>query len=113
MFFKIVLPTAALTVAGLVFGLIQYERTAPLADKPSIRLRALTGELPTRDLPGALDAAQAEIEASKAVQAQALALKQKHEQAGAIELDLYRQLEQRINEKATTQWSSPVLVRSN
>ena len=91
MFFKIVLPTAALTVAGLVFGLIQYERTAPLPDKPSIRLRALTGELPTRDLPGALGAAQAEIEASKAVQAQALTLKQKHEQAGAIELDLYRQ----------------------
>ena len=113
MFFKIVLPTAALTVAGLIFGLIQYERTAPLADKPSIRLRALTGGLPTRDLHGALDAAHSEIEASKAVQAQALALKQRHEQAGAIELNLYRQLEQRINEKATTQWSSPVLVRSN
>lgn len=113
MFFKIVLPTAALTVAGLIVGLIQYERAAPLADKPSMRLREMTGEIPTRDLHGAVEAAQAEIEASKAVQAQALALKQKHEHAGAIELDLYRQLEQRINEKATTQWSSPVLARSN
>jgi hypothetical protein len=113
MFFKIALPTAALTVAGLIFGLIQYERTAPLADKPSIRLRALTGELPTRDLHGALDAAQAEVTASQAAQAQAIALKKQHEQAGAIELDLYRQLEQRISEKATTVWSSPVLATSN
>lgn len=113
MFFKIALPTAALTVAGLVYGLIQYEQAAPIADKPSIRLRALTGDLPTRDLPGALAAAQAEIETAKAAHAQALVLKQQHAQAGAIELDLYRQLEQRITEKATTQWSSPILATSN
>lgn len=113
MFFKIALPTAALTVAGLVYGLIQYEQAAPLADKPSIRLRALTGDLPTRDLPGALAAAQAEIATAQEGYTRALELKQKHEKAGAIELDLYRQLEQRITEKATTQWSSPILATSN
>lgn len=43
-------------IVGLAGGVIAAETTAPLEWKPSVLLRASTGELPTRNLSAARDA---------------------------------------------------------
>ena len=55
MSWKVSIPTAIVTAAVIVAGPIQYERNAALSDKPSIRLRVWTGDLPSSDLQRVLE----------------------------------------------------------
>lgn len=105
MFDKSALPVAVASACAVVFGLVLYEKAAPLADKPSIRLRAMTGDVPTRDLTGALAQAHATIEASKANQARLQAIKQQRAQLAAAQLDYLKKLEQRIDQKKVSEWA--------
>ena len=106
MSWKIVVPAAAMTVAGLVLALVQYERVAPLEKKPSIRLRVWTGDLPAADLHQQLAAAEAELAEVRtgAVTAQAMAVA--NGQLNTVLTDYLRQLEQRVQEKQATEWSA-------
>ena len=106
MSWKLALATAAVTTAGLTFGLVYLERTAPLPEKPSIRLLVLTGQLPTGDLKTALEdyelaamAAQERLDLAKAAHD-----KQAAWNRGARQV--YGELQERIAEKQAGQWAT-------
>lgn len=106
MSWKLALATAAVTTVGFAFGLVYLERTAPLPEKPSIRLLVLTGQLPTADLKTALEdyelaamAAQERLDLAKA------AHQQQATWNNAVRR-VYGELEERIADKQAGQWST-------
>lgn len=93
-------------LTALTAGLIYLERTAPLAAKPSIRLRSMTGDLPAADLEALLRDEDRRLQA-----AQADAVQMQRAKAAQVDLgDKYqkalRQLDDRVNERQSAQWSA-------
>lgn len=111
MFFKVAVPIAVLTAFFLIYGLIKMERTAPLSEKPSIRLRVWTGDLPNADLSKVLADTTAGIEAAKVAREKAILAKAAHAEVGQVGFELLQKLEVRIAEKQASEWASTTLSR--
>ena len=106
MFTSTHLGIAAGLITSLAAGLVYLERVAPLAAKPSIRLRAMTGDLPAADLEALLrdedrrlQAAQADAEQMQRAMAAQSALGDKYQR-------VLQQLDDRVNERKAAQWSA-------
>lgn len=106
MSWKIAMPTAVLTTAAIGTVLIHLERTAPLPEKPSIRLRVWTGDLPAADLAQVLANETAKVEALKAERATLAASLHARQELGETLAASVGQLDARVQEKQTTEWAS-------
>ncbi len=111
MFFRVGIPVAVLTVSSSIYGLVRMERTAPLSEKPSIRLRVWTGDLPDGDLAKVLADTTASVETLKAAHQQAVEAKAAHAKVGHVGEELLQKLEARIAEKQATDWAGTTLSR--
>lgn len=101
---KLALPVAALTVLAMAFAVVHWERTAPLSDKPSIRLRVWSGELPTADLQAVRAQEEAKAQTLKAELARMQEAAQQQAQLGQALTASLQQLQERIEQKQSTQW---------
>ncbi len=110
MLVKVALPALASAI-GLIYWLVHAEQTAPLSEKPSIRLRVWTGDLPGSDLNQVLGAVSAQSEAVQAERSRIALDKAEHVAVAKTTGELLRHLEGRVAEKQATEWSS-VLVAS-
>ena len=106
MSWKLSFTTAVVSAVALLVGLVHLERTAPLAQKPSIRLRAFTGELPTADLPGVLEQHERDVLAARGRVEQAKTAEEMHTRWNGGIQKVYRDLQERISEKRSGQWST-------
>ena len=93
-------------LASLTAGLVHLERTAPLAAKPSIRLRAMTGDLPAADLEGLLRAEEDRFHAAEAATTQTQRAKAAQGALGQELQQVLTNLESRVNERQAAQWSA-------
>lgn len=99
MSWKVNVPTAIVTTAVIVAGLIQYERNAALRDKPSIRLRVWSGDLPSPDLQRVLEDTEARRQA-EAARAEAMRkAEQVHRQMAPAFEESLKNLQDRIETK--------------
>lgn len=106
MSWKLTIGTALVAAAAFGFALVYAERTAPLPEKPSIRLLVFTGKLPTGDLAAVL--AQEERAVMEARERLALTetAQGKHLEWNKAAWQVYTELEERIAEKQAGQWST-------
>lgn len=111
MFFKVAIPVAVLTASALVYGLVQMERTAPLSEKPSIRLRVWTGDLPSADLAKVLADTTASVEAAGAAHEKAVLAKAAQAEVTQVGEELLQKLGERIAEKQASEWAGTTVSR--
>lgn len=103
---KLSLSTVVATIAACTFGLVHLERTAPLAGKPSVRLRVLTGDLPTADLEGLQARLDADLQEAKAQRDAMVEHRDRRLGWNAFLNQTAQKLQQRINDKQAEQWSA-------
>ena len=106
MSWKLTIGTALVAAAAFGFALVYAERTAPLPEKPSIRLLVFTGKLPTGDLAAVLAQEERAVQEAKERLALTEAAEAKHLAWNKAARQVYTQLEERIAEKQAGQWST-------
>lgn len=105
MSWKVALPLGFLVSGAIVAGLVEMERRAPFVSKPSILLRASTGD-PALELPAKVEA----VEAAAAEARQAIDAASREAQISREVLHFSRgihlALTNRIQEKQAGEWAN-------